>query len=61
MNAPYCAQANDVQGRCRLQNAPTFLSSIARCHGQIYDPLYGQRPHLAPCTPQGVLRQYGYW
>lgn len=30
MFAPYCSQANDVQGRCRFQNEPVFLSSRQR-------------------------------
>jgi len=61
MYAPYCAQANDVQGRCRLQNAPVFTSSIERCNGRIYDPRYGHQPTVPTCTPRGVLHQLGYW
>jgi len=63
MFAPYCAQANDVQGKCRIQTQPTFWSSISR-RGP--NPLLlptdnFNLPEWKPCyTPRSLANQMGF-
>ena len=61
--APYCAQANDVQGRCRLQNEPTFWTSLSRRgpHPLLLPVDRFGQSDWKPCyTPQSILGQLGF-